>query len=422
MAHDGAGPLPRAYRSIADGGAMMPSVGGGDFDTVVAWARANPWRVLAHFAPDAAAKLRPDGAGGWRGPCPLHGGTGPNFALNDRGWFCHSQCGGGGDGIDLARRLMGWSDGRAGRVESIRALADLAGVTLEAAPPRTGRTARPAVPRPPMAPPARPDPLEALRADGLTPAEPLTVHTHTLHDGLTLGPMGADYLRARGFDASTAETFGFRSLESAAAWDALEAFLAEHYLPEERAAAGLATVPRMLKAGEGWQVTTGLVIPYHAADGRGCVGWQLRLFTPPTPADRFRKLKGYALPLPFNAGALPDAAGGEVHLVEGELNAYTLHTYGLRAVGLGGAKVWRREWADLMLPAERVVAWYDEDDAGNAAWDAVTRALAEGVGRSWVRSRLRRVVIPKGPDSKDTNDLHRRGELAPIVERAIWRT
>jgi 5S rRNA maturation endonuclease (ribonuclease M5) len=37
--------------------------------------------------------------GEWRGPCPLHQGHGPSFAVNAEtgGWFCHSQCQTGGD-------------------------------------------------------------------------------------------------------------------------------------------------------------------------------------------------------------------------------------------------------------------------------------------------------------------------------------
>ena len=37
--------------------------------------------------------------GEWRGPCPLHQGSGPSFAVNTEtgGWYCHSQCQTGGD-------------------------------------------------------------------------------------------------------------------------------------------------------------------------------------------------------------------------------------------------------------------------------------------------------------------------------------
>ena len=50
--------------------------------------------------------LKPSGSG-WRGPCPIHGGGGPNFAINPETglWHCHSQCAVGGDVFEfLARR------------------------------------------------------------------------------------------------------------------------------------------------------------------------------------------------------------------------------------------------------------------------------------------------------------------------------
>ncbi len=60
-----------------------------------------------------------------RGPCPLHGGDGPNFAVNtDTGeWCCHSQCGGGGDVITFTRRHLGLSFH-----DALRRLADEAGL------------------------------------------------------------------------------------------------------------------------------------------------------------------------------------------------------------------------------------------------------------------------------------------------------
>jgi 5S rRNA maturation endonuclease (ribonuclease M5) len=44
---------------------------------------------------------------GFRAPCPLHEGDGPNFAVNPETgqWFCHSTCNRGGDILDLEREL-----------------------------------------------------------------------------------------------------------------------------------------------------------------------------------------------------------------------------------------------------------------------------------------------------------------------------
>ena len=44
----------------------------------------------------------------WRGPCPMHGGEGPNFAvLPDRGLFKCFVCDETGNGIDLWMRVRG---------------------------------------------------------------------------------------------------------------------------------------------------------------------------------------------------------------------------------------------------------------------------------------------------------------------------
>ena len=47
----------------------------------------------------------------WRGPCALHGGDGPNLAVNPETgtWFCHSQCRRGGDTFSFMQELKGWS-------------------------------------------------------------------------------------------------------------------------------------------------------------------------------------------------------------------------------------------------------------------------------------------------------------------------
>jgi DNA primase len=45
----------------------------------------------------------------WRGPCPIHGGKGDNFVVDPETglWFCHSQCGFGGDIFKLEAHLCG---------------------------------------------------------------------------------------------------------------------------------------------------------------------------------------------------------------------------------------------------------------------------------------------------------------------------
>src|SRR5437016_14084280 len=51
----------------------------------------------------------------WRGPCPVHCGTDPNFAVNAETGLarCHSQCGRGWDILSLEQELSGLDFARA---------------------------------------------------------------------------------------------------------------------------------------------------------------------------------------------------------------------------------------------------------------------------------------------------------------------
>jgi DNA primase len=55
----------------------------------------------------------------YRGPCPIHGGEGPNLSiLPERGLFYCFVCGAGGDGIELWQQVRGVSF-----VDAVRGLA-----------------------------------------------------------------------------------------------------------------------------------------------------------------------------------------------------------------------------------------------------------------------------------------------------------
>lgn len=74
--------------------------------------------------------LKPQG-GELRGACPLHGGDGPNFAVNpDTGlWNCFSGCQDGGDALRFLERLEGVSF-----PEALKMLADWAGISASKVP------------------------------------------------------------------------------------------------------------------------------------------------------------------------------------------------------------------------------------------------------------------------------------------------
>ena len=398
----------------------MAAAPGTGWDRIQAWANAN---LEALFTELTGRPLR-----GGRAACPVHGGDNPQAfsAANGKGWHCFTGDCGSGDAVELWRLLRHPNlPKKEGRLTALRELAPRAGVFLEdratgrqRAPggPRVPKPASPfrATPAPATTPPARPPeptPEEAaaaelgpLRALGMIPASRVAVHGF-IRDALTLGPRGRAYLEGRGLDADAAHAFGFRSLEGAA-WRALEDALAEEFTPEERAVAKVNALPSRMGAA--------LVIPYHTRDG---APWSLRLRA--LEAKAYRTLAGDAVAFPFNAPALAGAEGRELHLVEGELNAYTLHTYGVRAVGIPGAETpMRPAWLEAIRTAARVVAWYDDDEAGRKGRKTLAETLAEMLGKPWLEARGRKVELP--PEI-DANDLHRRGTLAPLMEAAAWR-
>ena len=66
-----------------------------------------PDEVTSYYA--RVPRLKQRQVGEWRGACPIHQGKDDNFAVDPKTgrWFCHSQCGRGGDIIDFERALTG---------------------------------------------------------------------------------------------------------------------------------------------------------------------------------------------------------------------------------------------------------------------------------------------------------------------------
>lgn len=399
---------------------------GRDFTRIQAWALANVESLAADYA---GVELRRG-----RCACPLHGGDNPDaFSVaNGKGWHCFTGDCGSGDGVELVRRLrFAALPEKDGRLAVLRELAPRAGVWLEEPrapratsgqkgagrePPTVRFTGGANAPRgksPEKSPeksaekPPAGDPLAALRVGGIVPASRVVVQRAACVDGMTLGPKGRAYLAARGFNPDSAAGFGFRSLEDARAWRTLTAQLAESFMPEELTAAGIpVTLPLAAPC---------LVIPYHTRDG-AVWSWRLRSLE----GKEYRSLAGDVLPEPFNAPDLEDLTTADtLHVVEGELNAYTLTLTGSRAIGLDGAGKWRPEWTHAVSAAGKLVLWYDNDPAGEKGYTRLVEALLPVLGRSGVLARVRRVRI-SAADAKDANDLHRAGRLRPLMEAAPW--
>lgn len=344
----------------------------------------------------------------WRGPCPLHGGEGPNFCVNpDKGVFSCFVCGESGDVFDFVRLRH-----RVDFPSARQWLADRAGISLI--------TSTRTVPMQPRVAPTRQRSaveirtanaravLEALRSEGCMPSESHDVYA-SVCAMLPLGAVGADYLAARGFDPDAAAQYGFRSVDSAEQWRAFREDLDGGFLEAELQLAGLSSFP--------WRGDRpALVIPYVA--GGRVIALRFRSLVPNAPKDeRYCSLRGAQPSLPFNADAITEGTG-PLHIVEGEVNAYTLTTYGLRAIGLPGAATWRDEWAPMLAQAVGssglLVAWYDDDDAGTKARAKLARRLQDALGAGWLARHGVSATLRGG----DANALHVAGTLRSVLEQA----
>lgn len=389
------------------------AVSSADWDRIAEWAHHHVEELAEEYG---GVSLRLG-----RCPCPIHGGDNPEgFSVkNGKGWHCFTGDCGSGDGVGLVAMLTNRD-----RVAVLRELAPRAGVFLDT----PGLSARSGVKRPAMRPPTPPrvtpapppawvQELDALRADGMTPATGAEMHT-LLFAGLTLGPMGRAYLAGRGFDPDTAAQYGFRSVEDASEWERADEILRAHFLPAERASAALDRLPM--------RYAPALLIPYRGADGRSVVGFTCRAMRQDL-APRYRKPAGATFAVPFNAPALEGlTAADTLHLVEGELNCYTLHTYGMRTVSLGSATFAAGQverFAARICTAGRLVLWFDDDPAGEKGFQTVRQVLTRHITAAAHPPRVvrQRIRPTHDTDASDLNDLHRTGELAPVLEEAPWQ-
>ncbi len=362
-------------------------------------------------------------------PCQWCDSSDAMHAYAGGGVHCYS-CGRSASNVDLYAEALGLAP-----ADALKQLAGRIGVFIPDAQTPARRSPAPArVPVPhrmgakkaaraPKAPNAKEAALleeyAALRADGEMPAEPAEVYAGIL-TVLQLGGLGAEYLEGRGLQAEAAALYGFRAIP-AAEWRELAAILRDSYLPCELALAGLWDTDKGRLSLPWSGRAPALVIPYrHKA---ATIGLRFRNLTPDCPkGKRYWTLSGVTLALPFNADALtPDGDSGELHICEGELNAYTLREHGLRAIGLPGAGSWRSEWAGMIAGAigeGRLVAWYDSDTPGQKGRAKLAENLAETLGRPWVVKHGKKVQLPPG---RDANDLHKTGTLDAKLKRACWR-
>ena len=336
-------------------------------------------------------------------------------ARPEGGFFCYS-CGKGWSNVDAVAHVLGIEP-----AEACREIAQAFGIPFPDA--GAGRpTFRPHPSRPRKA-------VEAPRMAGkgeVVPEAARDVYRATLETlkaegtGSTeLSPAGLAYLEGRKLAPEASGWYGFRSVEGAQGWDRLRQELEKGFPLEALEASGWWS---RTEQGElrysppfGGRAPA-LVIPYWDLQWQ-VVGLRFRSLSARDKGSRYRDLPGKQPALPFNAPALHglEASSSVVHLVEGELNAWTLHLRDAVAVGLPGAgKPWEQGWPALFRHAELLVLWFDTDEAGERGLRRAVDTLAGTLGPSWVRARVRRERLPPG---RDVNDLERSGELGAYFQR-----
>ncbi len=315
-------------------------------------------------------------------PCPVCDSSDALRFYPKQNWFhCFSHGGRPLTTIDFVMAVRGCSN-----ADACRWLAGQFGIAYEDGRPAPAQPQLPPVPRPRRTT-TQEDNLAAL-ARLIAPVEPHEVYAR-LHARLRLSPAGAAYLAARGLHPAHADAYGFRSLDGPEDWHAVRDVLAQ-LRPEERAASGFPADEGRLVLPLGARSPL-LLIPFWR---RGAlVGLRFRNLDPgagqkheaagkrKVRIPKYLSLRDAPPAWPFMADGLRARV---VHVVEGELNAWTLALPSYRmpdtgACGIQGAAVWRPVWTSALRAADYVVLWYDADRAGR---EAVALLRDEFAGRT----------------------------------------
>jgi DNA primase len=330
----------------------------------------------------------------FRGPCPLHGGEGPNFSVDPgKGIFKCFVCGEGGDVFSFLMKQEGLSF-----LEAVRSLAERVGVEI---PERDERQ-------------AQVDPNDRYYEANAFAAE---WFRRQLRDGGT-GAEARAYLTRRGITPEAVERFGLGW--APAAWGQLRDAARAHGIPDELLLSlGLVKEPRTGR--DPYDAFRGrLVFPIEDAAGRviafgGRVIGEVEehvpkyLNSPETPVYH----KGDVLyGLRWSRGAIRKA---EVALVvEGYMDYVSLASHGVdNVVAPLGTALTAEQAALIGRYASRVVLLYDSDSAGlKATFRSGDELLRAGV----------EVQVATLPEGEDPDSLVRRGgakELQRYLRDAV---
>ncbi|MGI9181861.1 MAG: DNA primase [Longimicrobiaceae bacterium] len=328
----------------------------------------------------------------FRGPCPLHGGEGPNFSVDPaKGIFKCFVCGEGGDIFSFLRKHLGMS-----YPDAVRAVAERVGVEI---PERRARAA--------------PDPHAHLY-------EVMALFAGWFKQNLwerKEGERAREYLKKRGISKQAAERFGLGWAPAAhsavqelarAHGIALEALFEVGLLRES------STTPGQLFP----LFRERLIFPIEDLGGR-VLAFGGRLLG---PADRFKYINSPETPiyakgrglygLGWSRGAVRKKETALV--VEGYMDYVSLASHGVEnAVAPLGTAMTPQQAELIARYAKRVILLYDSDKAGlRATFRSGDELLRAGV----------EVLVATLPEGEDPDSLVREkggDELRRYLDDAI---
>ncbi|MBA4159014.1 MAG: DNA primase [Gemmatimonadetes bacterium] len=316
----------------------------------------------------------------FRGPCPLHGGEGPNFSVDpSKGFFKCFVCGEGGTVYTFLMRHLGMS-----YPDAVRHVAARVGVEIP--DPREERQA--------------PDPYARFYETNAFAAE---WYRERLWKG-DEGRVAREYLERRGIGKETAERFGLGW--APAAWNSFREAARAHGIEDEI----------LLELGLAKQPTKGSRDPYDSFRGRlifpielpggRVVGFGGRILgdaephvpkylnSPETPVYH----KGDVLyGLAWSRGPIRKAEAALI--VEGYMDFVSLAAHGVEhAVAPLGTALSAKQAELIARYARRVILLYDSDAAGlRATFRSADELLRAGV----------EVLVATLPEGEDPDSLVR---------------
>jgi DNA primase len=343
-------------------------------------ARADLTQIVGEFVP-----LRRSGRT-YRGPCPLHGGEGPNFSVDpERGIFKCFVCGEGGDVFAFPMKLLGLDF-----VEAVRFVAERCGITV-----------------PERDEPREEDPYRDLRAALAFAAE---WFQRQLWDEKH-GERARRYLLVeRGLSQDAARRFGFGFAPDE--WRALRDAAAVHEIGDDvLERAGLIRASERAK--EPYDLFRArLTIPIYDLRGRP-IGFGGRRLTddeevpkyinsPDTPVFHKGKIV-YGLNWSRSAIRRADL----VHVVEGYMDLVSLLAAGVEnVIAPLGTSLTEQQARLLGRYAKKAMLLYDSDRAGLVAtFKAADELLRAGIHPSVA-------TLPRG---EDPDSIVRKGGAAALA-------